>query len=231
MALGDDIRSLRDRILAELNAAYDYYTDTKSAWELVAEYITIGKSFGVKNLATGTETTPTTLINRALGYVVNHLPEATFQQFIALFEHFFFELLRLWLRSFPQSLLRKQLEFKDVLDSPDKDGIIRLVVDKQLIDIPYKRPAEWFEYLEGLVKLDCPSADEIEYITEAKASRDVLVHNQGIANKTYVTKAGKIARYREGEKIDVPEAYHRRTWEMIRKMVAEIADAASAKAP
>ena len=37
MALADDIRALRDRVLADLNAAHDYYTDTKIAWDIVHE--------------------------------------------------------------------------------------------------------------------------------------------------------------------------------------------------
>jgi hypothetical protein len=197
----------------------------------VAEYIVIGKTFAVQNLATGTETTPAALIDRAQRYVVLDLPAATFQQFISIFEHFFFELLRLWLRSFPQNLLRRKVDFKDVLDAPDKDAITLLVVNKELNEILYKRPAEWFAYLEELVKLGCPTADEIERIAEAKASRDVLTHYRGIANKTYVSKAGKFARYKEGERIDIPEPYHRQTWELIRKVAADIANAASAKAP
>ena len=32
MALADDIRALRDRVLADLNAAQDYYTDTQIPW-------------------------------------------------------------------------------------------------------------------------------------------------------------------------------------------------------
>ena len=35
MALADDIRVLRDRVLADLNAAHDYYADTKIAWQIV----------------------------------------------------------------------------------------------------------------------------------------------------------------------------------------------------
>ena len=35
MALADDIRTLRDRVLAELNAAHDYYEETKTAWDIV----------------------------------------------------------------------------------------------------------------------------------------------------------------------------------------------------
>jgi|GEM_PF-5643843 len=35
MALSDDIRVLRDHIQADLAAAHDYYTDTKTAWRIV----------------------------------------------------------------------------------------------------------------------------------------------------------------------------------------------------
>ena len=81
------------------------------------------------------------------------------------------------------------------------------------------------------MKLGCPSQIEIARIAEAKASRDVLVHNRGIANKTYEARAGKLGRYRDGDKIDIPEQYHRKTWELIRKIVSDVSDAAIAKAP
>ena len=230
MALADDIRTLRDQVAADLNAAHDYYTDTKIAWDLVDEYVSAGKTFAVKNTATGTETTQADLAAKVPGYVTQRLTEATFQQFISSFEHYFFEFLRLWLRSFPQNLLRRKVDFKDVLDAPDKDAITLLVVNKELNEILYKRPADWFAYLDELVKLGCPTADEIDRIAEAKASRDVLAHNRGVASKTYVSKAGRLARCKEGERIDLSESYHRQTWELIRKVVADISNAAIGKA-
>jgi hypothetical protein len=231
MALADEIRMLRDRILTDLNAVHDYYTDTKIAWNIVDQFIVAGNTFTVKNSATGTETTQADLPGKARGYVAQHLAEATFQQFISIFENFFFDLLRLWLLAYPQNLSRKTVDFKAVLDAPDKDALILLVVNKQLNETQYERPVEWFKYLEELVKLGCPTADEIDRIGEAKASRDVLAHNRGVANKTYESKAGKVARYKEGDRIDIPEHYHRETWELIRKVVADISNAASAKAP
>jgi phosphate transport system substrate-binding protein len=75
------------------------------------------------------------------------------------------------------------------------------------------------------VKLGCPTEDEIDRISEAKASRDVLVHNRGIASKMYISKSGKLARFSEGQRIDVPEHYHRATWELIRKLVTDISNA------
>jgi len=57
----------------------------------------------------------------------------------------------------------------------------------------------------------------------------VFVHNRGIASKTYEAKAGKIARYKDGQRIDIPEHYHRETWELIRKVITDISNAAIAK--
>jgi hypothetical protein len=96
MALPDDIRVLRDRVQADLNGAHDYYTDTKIAWDLVRRVIAAGHTFSVRNMTTGTVTTQVELASKAREYVAEQLAEATFQQFISIFEDFFFDLLRLW---------------------------------------------------------------------------------------------------------------------------------------
>ena len=114
MALAADITTLRDRVLADLNAAHDYYTDTKIAWDIVGRAIADGRTFSIRNMA--------------------------------------------------------------------------------------------------------------------KASRDVLVHNRGVASKTYEFKVGNLARYKDGQRIEIPEHYHRETWELIRKVVTDISNAAIAKA-
>jgi hypothetical protein len=93
----------------------------------------------------------------------------------------------------------------------------------------YDRPTGWFKYLEDKAKLGCPTTGEIDRIAEAKASRDVLVHNRGVASKTYESRAGTSARYKKGQKIDIPEPYHRDTWELIRKIIRDISNAAIAK--
>jgi len=228
--LADEIRALRDRVLSDLNAAHDYYADTKIAWGLVRRVIAAGYTFSIRNITTGTVTTQADLAGKSRGYVAGQLAEATFQQFVAIFENYFFDLLRLWLTAYPQNLYGKQVDFKAVLDAPDKDAITLLVVTRELNEVLYKRPTGWFGYLEGLVKLGCPTPDEIDRIAEAKASRDALVHNRGVASKTYESKAGNLARYREGQRIDIPDDYHRETWELIRKVVTDISNAAIAKA-
>jgi hypothetical protein len=231
MALADSIRALRDRTLADLNATHDYYADTMFAWQFVDSHIGAGIKFTNRNLVTGSATTQTDLAAKALRYVNEQLPEATFQHFIVIFEFFFFDFLRIWLLAYPRSLMGKKVDFKVVLDAPDKDAITLEVVNKELNEVLYERPTGWFTYLNEKVKLGCPTEDEIDRIAEAKASRDVLVHNRGIAGRSYVSKAGNRARYQEGERIEISADYHRETWELIRKVVADISDAAIAKVP
>jgi hypothetical protein len=229
MAFADEIHALRDRSLTELAAIHDYFTDTKMAWWVVDRMVQAGRKFTVRNVATGTVTDESELTEKARGYVTRYLAEATFQQFVAIFENYFFDLLRLWLTAFPRSLGEKELRFKDVLAAPDKESITRTVVDKELIEIAYERPTEWFAYLETRTRIGCPSPPDIERLAEAKAARDVLAHNRGIANKIYGAKAGKAARYTEGERVEIPEAYHRETWELLRKLIADLSNAAATK--
>ena len=114
MALSDEIRALRDRALADLDSAHDYYSDTKIAWQLVRNLISAGHTFINRNTLTGTVTSQADLATKARGYVAEQLNEATFQQFLAIFEHFLFEFLRLWLTAYPGSLGGKKLDFTGV---------------------------------------------------------------------------------------------------------------------
>jgi hypothetical protein len=229
MGLADDLQALRDRTLADLNAAHDYFTDTKSAWRIVRRVVKSGYAFTIEHRATGTVTAHSEVRGKSIRYVES-LTQATFQQFLSIFESFLFDLLRLWLLAYPQSLGGRKVDFKEVLAAPDRDAIASLVIDKELSELFYDRPAAWFEYLEGKVNLGCPTADEIARLAEAKASRDVLSHNRGVANKVYISKAGPLARFKDGERIEIPEDYHRATWELLRKVVADVSNAAIAKA-
>src|SRR5208283_2381144 len=164
--------------------------------------------FTFRNLTTGTRVDEQVLLGRAQLYVTDYLMSSTFQHFVSLFEDFFFELLRSWLAAYPASLSKKQVEISAVLKAPDKSAIVLTVVDKELNELKYERLADWFAYLERLTNLGCPTADEIEKLAEIKASRDILVHNNGIANATYVSKPGNWAKYKDGERLKIPEQYH-----------------------
>lgn len=229
MALADDIHALTSRTVSALEASHDYYTYTKRVWRLLQQIVREGRKFTFRNLTTGTQVDEKLLLGRAQLYVTDYLMSSTFQHFVSLFEDFFFELLRYWLAAYPASLSKKQVEMGAVLKAADKSAIVLTVVDKELNDLKYERLADWFAYLERLTNLGCPTADEIGKLAEIKASRDILVHNNGIANATYVSKAGTRARYKDGERLEIPEQYHRASWETINKAVREVSAAAIGK--
>ncbi len=174
-------------------------------------------------------TTQTELAIKAYRYVREQLTETTFLQFVSIFESFCFDLLSLWLTAYPQSLNKKMVDLETVMELSGKEAVLLWIVQREVNQVLYEKPSEWFAYLENRAKLGCPSKDEIDRIAEAKASRDVLVHNRGIANRIYETKAGRLARFQEGEKVSFPEGYHRATWDLIRKIVSDLSNAVIAK--
>ncbi len=234
MVLIDEITQLRDDSLSSLNASHDYYVHTKGVWRLAQQMFQQGRKFTIRNQATGNTVDEVELSTLVQGYVTGSLASATFQHFVSLFERFVFDLLSLWLTKYPDSLSANQLEFQTVLEAPDKDAIVAAVVQKKVHGLSYKRVDEWFAYLENIAKLGCPNQDQIEQLAEIKASRDVLVHNNGIANAIYVDKANSIhvdnskkrARFSDGDKLELPEQYHRDSWQLIRQVVTDVANAA-----
>ena len=229
MALVDEIRCLAERTQADLVATHDHYAYTKRVWRLIQELVNKeGRTFTFRNPTTGTRVGEQELLEKAQVYVTDYLPSSTFQHLVSLFEVFFFELLRLWLVAHPESLAEKTVTTREVLKAPDKRALVLAVVEKELKNQSYEGPKEWFEYLTKRIRFNLPP-DVIEKLIEIKASRDILAHNNGIANATYVRKAGAHARHQEGEKLEIPERYLRESWETIKLAVGDVSTAAITK--
>ena len=52
---------------------------------------------------------------------------------------------------------RTVIDFEAILEAPDKDAIILIAVDGEINELLSQRPRDWFAYLEGKVRLGCPS--------------------------------------------------------------------------
>jgi len=223
VALRDQIEALRDRTLSALDDAHDYYTYTKGAWRTLKLAVQQdGLKFSLQNLATQSTVDEKALLARAQRYVAQDLASATLQQFVSIFESFLSDALRLWLLAHPKSLSSRQLSGKEILTLPDKAAIVDALIEKELKDVFYDRPMNWSEYLNDRVDIGAPQPAEAEQFAEIKATRDVLVHGQGMANTYYVDKAGHAARAQSGQPLDIPEPYHHASWELIRKLVTDI---------
>lgn len=224
MDLRERIHDLRNEAKRNLIAANDYFNDLNQAWELVRAVIRSGRRFSYPNPTTGTVTTQDNLAARLRQYREQLALESTFQQFLSIFENYFFDILRLWLMAYPRSLGNKQIDLHTILDAPDHEAIVLAIVNKELNAVAYEKPSQWFAYLQEKVKIVGPSVAQLDLLTEAKATRDILAHGGGIANKIYVAKAGRLARATVGEFLVIPEPYHRQVWETLLDIVERIAD-------
>ena len=74
------------------------------------------------------------------------------------------------------------------------------------------------------------SANDIDTFAEMKATRDVLEHAGGIANAMYRQKAGRIARAGVGDPLDISDDYHTAAFELVRRLINDLSNAAVAAA-
>lgn len=211
---------ISQRALAALSEADDYYSHTKLVWRFFQKSINDGARVKFQNFDTGKEVDQDVLVNRSQHYVVKYLTSWTFQHMVAIFETFFFESLQLWLATYPGRLSNKQVEFGKILEK-EKAEIVQMVIEKEINEITYGRVTEWFKRLNEF-KLKCPTDDEIGRLAEIKASRDVLVHGNAKTNRIYVDKAGKYARYKIDEPLEINEKYLHESRAFLQEIIKNI---------
>ncbi len=91
--------------------------------------------------------------------------------------------------------------------------------DTLINELAYKSPAELSESIEQLISfnlLECPS---FHRYMEIKASRDIFIHNQGIANDIYIRKACSHARAKENTQLPADTAYFLESYETCLQLV------------
>ncbi len=229
MPVADDLRQIADRTVRELDSVHDFYEHSRTVWETFESFVKKGHYVSTVSEATGTAINETGLLALARKYQEDYLSAFTFRQFISTFESFFFAFFHRILLHNPWPYARSRLELEAVLRASDREEVIANVLHKQLNELKYENVRDWFETLNKSVKLGCPSDDEMESVAEVKATRDILEHNGGVVNETYVRKAGRKARYSVGLRIEIDDAYHLSSWRLLKKVVTDVAESAAAK--
>lgn len=229
MTLAETIARLRDASVRSLDDTHDFYAHTRELWRLAQIESKHGRQFTLKNFATGSIVTQQDLPNLARKYVTRYMASATLQQLVALFEDFLFAFLMEYYSTFPRSLARKELTLAVVLEHSSMESIVWTVAERHLRDLAYQGLDEWFAAVEKIAAIGYPDAATIERLKEAKASRDVVVHNRSIVNKLYIMKSGKAARFEPGDSLKISAAYLRETHSLIRNTLNDMAKAAITK--
>jgi hypothetical protein len=229
MDLGTDLQAIAGRARSNLDAVMDFVDHSKVVWEAFVQSVGQGHTTSFHSPITGTLIDQHGLVSLASQYQNKYLATFAFRQAVSTFETFLFEFLHRVLLHNPWQFASKRLEFEVVLKAKDRDEVVSDVLAKQLNELKYEKLRDWFDFLSKAVKLPGPSDDEIDSLAEIKATRDLLEHNSGLVNDTYLRKAGKKARFPLGAPAEIDEPYHLESWRLIRKVVNDITTAATAK--
>jgi hypothetical protein len=222
-----ELKSLLDRTNRDFDDWSDFFEHSKYVWRGFKDWVGAGHTFNARNADTGNEFTEAILTGLSQFYITEHLASFTFQRYVSVFEAFVFGFLRILLIDSPGQLSDKDLKFGRIIAKPDLTAVIEEVVEHELNEIRYRKPKDWFDFLNRVQRLGCPSADEIEVIAETKATRDVLEHNAGIVGKVYVAKAGPKARFKEGEYVELSDRYLTDSWNLLKKVCNDLTAAAA----
>ena len=147
---------------------------------------------------------------------------------VALAEDYLQTTLRTVLQWFPQKLKQnvagenvvKSVNLDIILEAKSKEQLLSRLINKQMQGVFYGAPTRYFEYIEAVLNIDLP-ADLKKQFVEVKATRDVIVHNSGRANETYLEKAAELARVKNNEKLPVNSEYFSSTISHFKRLIVE----------
>lgn len=139
------------------------------------------------------------------------------------------DVLRTFLTRFPGKLSlglkggdsSKSVPISVVIEADDRDEILAEIVDTRLQGVFYAEPKDYLAYFENVTGVSLPEKSFLEFV-EIKATRDLVIHNNGLANDLYVRKAGKLARAEAGKPIGVEEAYFSSAISTMKNISSEI---------
>lgn len=145
---------------------------------------------------------------------VNKLPINGIFQLVTIMETLMNDILRMILMEYPNKIpSKKKIDVDCVLTSDSIEQIKLTIVDGILNEIAYKSPKDYaaeFEKYTGVNLLENPVFHK--YI-ELKATRDIHIHNGGIANDIYLNKSGVVARVKSGQYVPVDIPYFLNSYE------------------
>jgi hypothetical protein len=116
--------------------------------------------------------------------------------------------------SFFQEIYYYVLCFKTTLSEESRQ--------EKVLKFTFLPPYKQFEYFEQYILSDTIEQILINQLIELKASRDLIVHNDGNINKKYMDKAGLLARGELGDAINITNEYFGNSLSTIKSIIGQI---------
>lgn len=183
-----------------------------------SEEITIQYPIGYRADNTTLEGTTTyskkDLIGRYNYLGLTQLPINSIYQMVTVMESLLGNILKEVLLAFPNKIPnKKKLDFEIILKAQSLDEIKLSTVNIILNELAYKSPKEYAEEFEKFTGINLLEMPPFHRYIELKATRDIYIHNQGMANDIYTSKAATFARVKSGFFLPVNLQYFLQSYE------------------
>ncbi|QPJ61714.1 MAG: hypothetical protein G3M70_07365 [Candidatus Nitronauta litoralis] len=128
--------------------------------------------------------------------------------FVAFMETMFSDLITAIVLKYPEKLPgNKKIDLSDVLKCENIKSLHIVAVQKLMHELTYKSPKDFAESIKNIIDISLLKVIEYQKYIEIKATRDILIHNQGIANEIYCSKAESLSRAKAGEILHIDNYY------------------------
>jgi hypothetical protein len=142
------------------------------------------------------------------------LPINGIYQLVTIVEALLCDIIRMILIQFPNKIPNKRkLDFELVLEANSLQEIKFSIVNIVINELSYKSPKEFAEEFEKYVGINLFESPAFHRYIELKATRDIYIHNQGIANEIYLSKSATLARVGKDEELPVNISYFMNSYE------------------
>lgn len=171
-----------------------------------------------------------TKILQLLDHAIEHdLYKQSLISAIAVTEDYLAQILTIIFKWFPHKLkisvsgiqAEKKVDLDAILEAQDLDALLLRIIEKQLVSIFYESPARYFEYLERVLSFELQEETKGSF-AETKATRDILVHNMGVANEVYLRKARAKARASQGKPIPLDSQYFSESIRCMKSLTVDV---------
>ena len=211
LTAGEAVNTVSDLGIAAVRALellQDFQAFSGHSYDRYGKMVDIGHiEETITNVRTQSNVSSGDLAALLLTYLDNDLPRLVLYQAVSQFEAFFFDLLGVVLQFNPRALSQKrQVTVGEVLDALDYKNLLETIIDRELVELQYKAPSDWFAFLNKIIHLGLPDGD-VARLAELKATRDLHLHNRGVVNDTYLRKSGPLARAVLGSVLPVSRPY------------------------
>lgn len=234
-SLGDEINEALQSSFGTLFKQGEFYQLAYEAFRFTAQAVTDGMSepirfkypIGVANngqpLIGETEYSRESFLEHHRLLTDFALPNTGILGLVTTLEAVFSHLIRIIILRYPQKLGKKKKVSVDViLRYEDLSNIHNAIIDEVLNELTYKSPKEFAESAVDIFGINLLEIAAYHRYIEIKATRDIYVHNQGIANDIYLAKAGSHARAKQGERLHLDNNYFLISYETCLKLLEEL---------